>query len=138
MGRKLEQWEKEKKENRKYFKSPKLSLLEMLSAGKEKLEGEEVEECFSAQGALPRAVAGGICSCNQRGAEPEGEKWSEKVAGSGDEMMKMKRENEREKEGGWIGEKNGGGGDSRWQEGRMRKKSRKRGGEKMEKRECEK
>ena len=64
-------WNSEKRRKQKYFKFPKLSLLEMLLAASEKLEGEEMVEYFQAQGTLPRAVAGGKYSCKQQEGEPE-------------------------------------------------------------------
>lgn len=82
--------EKRSRGKQKYFKSPKLSLLEMLLAGSEKLEGEEMVEYFQAQGTLPRAVARGKYSCNQQEAEPERERKKcerGKVEKSGGEKM---------------------------------------------------
>jgi len=48
-----------KRRKQKYFKSQKLSLLEMLLAGIENSEGEMMVEYVQARGALPRAVARG-------------------------------------------------------------------------------
>lgn len=42
----IEWWEKEERETEVFFKSPNLSLLEMLLAAREKLEGDDGEEYF--------------------------------------------------------------------------------------------
>lgn len=93
MERKVETVRKGGEENRSIFKSPKLSLLEMLLAEREKLEGEEMVEYFSRPKAhfLELLLVGNTAVTSKKPSQRESNE-VKKSAGSGDEMMKRKKE----------------------------------------------